>query len=244
MPKRSSSPSPATEFVEAGAAREHRGTRRKRETRVRLLRAAFALIAERGADGVAINEITDAADVGFGSFYSHFKSKEEVHATVLQVAFNDFGMALDELTVGVDDPAETIAICARHSLALARKQPRWGRLLLREWYRPEAFRLGLGTRLLRNISAGIAAKRFNVDDPLMTLVTAGGTIVSAIALQLALSGGGAELLTEFGLNAGDLDERTAAIVLRGLGVEATEVQRITEKPLPTLDWAPLFAHSL
>ena len=51
-------------------AGEPRGVRRKRETRSRLMRAAMQLMAERGVDGVAINEITEAADVGFGSFYN------------------------------------------------------------------------------------------------------------------------------------------------------------------------------
>ena len=56
--------------------KEPRGARRKRETRARLLEAALRLSAERGMEGVAINEITEAADVGFGSFYNHFESKE------------------------------------------------------------------------------------------------------------------------------------------------------------------------
>ena len=55
------------------AQREPRGERRKRETRSRLLEAALRLMAEKGMEGVAINEITEAADVGFGSFYNHFE---------------------------------------------------------------------------------------------------------------------------------------------------------------------------
>ncbi|EUC21006.1 regulatory protein TetR, partial [Burkholderia sp. BT03] len=59
--------------------REPRGARRKRETRGRLLDAALRLMAEKGMEGVAINEITEAADVGFGSFYNHFESKEAIY---------------------------------------------------------------------------------------------------------------------------------------------------------------------
>jgi len=39
-------------------------------------------MAERGMEGVAINEITEAADVGFGSFYNHFESKEAIYAVL------------------------------------------------------------------------------------------------------------------------------------------------------------------
>ena len=60
------------------SAPESRQARRKRETRERLLDAAFRLMAERGVDAVAINEITEAADVGFGSFYNHFESRDGI----------------------------------------------------------------------------------------------------------------------------------------------------------------------
>ena len=48
------------------APRQPRGARRKAATRMRLLHAAFRLMAEKGPDNVAMSEITDAADVRFG----------------------------------------------------------------------------------------------------------------------------------------------------------------------------------
>ena len=97
--------------------REPRGARRKRETREKLLRAAFHLIAERGLDGVAVNEMTEAADVGFGSFYNHFESKEAIHAAVLGAVLDDFGDALEKLTADLEDPAEIIAVCVRNVMS-------------------------------------------------------------------------------------------------------------------------------
>ena len=47
--------------------------RRKQRTRAALIQAAQALIAE-GRLNVPILEITQAADVGMGSFYNHFDS--------------------------------------------------------------------------------------------------------------------------------------------------------------------------
>mgnify|MGYP003380542574 CR=1 FL=1 len=63
---RAAAPAAGTEVV----VREARGARRRRETRARLLDAALKLMADRGMDGVAVNEITcllytsDAADEG------------------------------------------------------------------------------------------------------------------------------------------------------------------------------------
>lgn len=229
---------------QAGAASglgEPRGARRKRETRERLLKAAFQLIAERGVDGVAINEITDVADVGFGSFYNHFESKEAIHTAVLQAFFEAFGDALDKVTADHDDPAEIIAICVRHTIAYAGREPLWGRLLLREWHRPEAFSRGLGARLLRDIGRGIARKRFDVGDALIAMIVAGGTVMAAVAVEVTLSTDGSRLFEQSGFSAEDLDQRTAAALLEGLGVTARTAKAIVKRPLPPLEWAPGFA---
>lgn len=217
---------------------EPRGARRKRETRESLLRAAYQLIAERGADAVAIHEITEAADVGFGSFYNHFESKDAIHAAVLRLVLDGFGAALDRLTQDVEDPALKLAISARHTLVTAAQDPLWGQLLLREWSRPESFSLGLGLRLLRDVGMGIAAKRFKVSDPLMGLVVAGGTIVSAVGVQLGLRGEGALLIEQAGLSAVDLDKRATITLLQALGVPPAEARKIVSRALPPLDWKP------
>src|ERR1700761_8089642 len=90
--------------------REPRGARRKRETRARLLDAALRLMAEKGMEGVAINEITEAADVGFGSFYNHFESKEAIYSTLVDNVFEEFADMLDRLAGGISDPAEVVAV--------------------------------------------------------------------------------------------------------------------------------------
>ncbi|MGZ5404175.1 MAG: TetR/AcrR family transcriptional regulator, partial [Nocardioides sp.] len=51
--------------------------RRKARTRSALIAAAQTLIAE-GRTNAPILEITQAADVGMGSFYNHFETKEEL----------------------------------------------------------------------------------------------------------------------------------------------------------------------
>jgi AcrR family transcriptional regulator len=142
------------------AQREPRGERRKRETRSRLLEAALRLMAERGMEGVAINEITEAADVGFGSFYNHFESKEAIYAALLDRVFEEFGDALDRLVRDVADPAEVISVCVRHTLLRARREPVWGQFLVREGFSAKALQRGLGQRLLRDIEKGIRPSVF------------------------------------------------------------------------------------
>jgi AcrR family transcriptional regulator len=232
-PRRAVAPPPAAD------EREHRGARRKRETRDKLLRAAFRLIAERGIDAIAINEITEAADVGFGSFYNHFESKDAVYEAVYQAVFDDFGDALTRLTEDVEDAAEVVAVCVRHAIGRARREPLWGRFLVREGQRAHALSRGLGARLLRDIKRGITQKRFHVTDPLMAFIGAAGIVMGAILTEVEY--GGAALPKELGGSTQNLGARAAAALLQGLGVSADEAQAIAKRPLPALEWPATFA---
>src|ERR1700734_2832614 len=58
-----------------------RRDRRRAEIRERLFRAALTLFAERGYLETTVEDITEAADVGKGTFFNYFPTKEHVLAT-------------------------------------------------------------------------------------------------------------------------------------------------------------------
>jgi len=62
------------------APRLGRRERRGAETRERLYRAALRLFAERGFQETTVEDITEAADVGKGTFFNYFQTKEHVLA--------------------------------------------------------------------------------------------------------------------------------------------------------------------
>ncbi len=228
-------PAPAAPVIEE---REPRGARRKRETRARLLDAALRLMAEKGMEGVAINEITEAADVGFGSFYNHFESKEAIYATLVDNVFEEFADMLDRLASGITDPAEVVAVSVRHTVLRARHDPVWGRFLIREGFSARAMTRGLGQRLMRDIGNGIAAKRFVVADPFIGFLAVGGTVLSAIAAELnfvAPSATAADVLKELGFSGEHFPERTAAMLLQTLGLKRAEAEKIAARPLPVVE---------
>ena len=58
---------------------EHSRTRRRtRQTRNRLVQAALSVFGEKGVEAATIEDITEKADLGKGTFYRHFKSKEDL----------------------------------------------------------------------------------------------------------------------------------------------------------------------
>jgi AcrR family transcriptional regulator len=104
---------------------------RKRErTRARLIAAATELIAEHGVEALRVREVTDLADVGFGSFYNHFENKEELIETVVT---NAIEVTTERIMLGAeefDDPAETAAVAHRAFIQIAYDDPQLARLLV------------------------------------------------------------------------------------------------------------------
>lgn len=227
---KATTPKPA----KAATTREPRGARRKRETRRKLLDAAFRLMAERGMDAVAINQITEAADVGLGSFYNHFASKEAIYDAVMDSLFEEFGDALDALVANIEDPAEVIAVSVRHTILRACREPLWGQFLLQEGLSARALSRGLGVRLMRDLQIGASKQRFVVYDPLITLITVGSSVLGSIAAAVQVKDAGAELPPILGAHAEDLPERVATVLLCNLGVEIDEATEVARRPLPVL----------
>jgi AcrR family transcriptional regulator len=62
-----------------------RRERRAAETRLRLFRCALQLFAERGFPNVTVEEITQAADVGKGTFFNYFESKDHVLGVMAEI---------------------------------------------------------------------------------------------------------------------------------------------------------------
>lgn len=76
-----------------------RRQRRSAETRERLFRAALRLFAEKGFAETTVEDVTNAADVGKGTFFNYFPSKEHI-----LIAFSD--MQLSKLQATVDQMRE------------------------------------------------------------------------------------------------------------------------------------------
>ncbi|HEV2485827.1 MAG TPA: TetR/AcrR family transcriptional regulator [Terracidiphilus sp.] len=62
-----------------------RRQRRSAETRLRLFRCALQLIAKRGLSNVTVEDITEAADVGKGTFFNYFETKDQVLGVMAEI---------------------------------------------------------------------------------------------------------------------------------------------------------------
>ena len=157
-----------------------RRARRRATTRQSLIDAARRLFAARGVENTRINEITDEADVGFGSFYNHFDSKDAIVEAVLSDAIAAQGDAVDALTRELDDPAEVVCVAHGHFVNLARDDPEWAWLLIRLDVSHQALLAALGPFARRDIARGIKTGRFRVPDSRTALFAAGGALLAVM----------------------------------------------------------------
>jgi AcrR family transcriptional regulator len=92
------------ETLAAGAAPPLQGMgrrqRRAAETRLRLFRTALQLFAERGLPNVTVEDITEAADVGKGTFFNYFETKDHVLGVLAELQITRIREAAEWATSG------------------------------------------------------------------------------------------------------------------------------------------------
>ena len=209
----------------AGAPRVTRLDRRKARTRQALIDAAVRLIAEGRGDRASIQEITEEADIGFGSFYNHFDSKEQLFQTASEEMLERWGQMIDQATAGITDPAELFAVGTRISGRLGWTHPDIAGFLTGTGLGVLDIPTGLVPRALRDIQAGQVAGRFTVSDPEIALSAAVGGMLGLLRMCQRHP----ERVDE-----ATVDQLTEA-ELRLLGVPAEEAARLTALPLPPLE---------
>src|SRR4029077_19007604 len=198
--------------------------RRKARTRAALIRAAQTLIAE-GKTNVPILEITQAADVGVGSFYNHFENKEELFEAAVEDVMDGYGQLLDDLTADIDDPAMVFACSFRLTGRLHRREPELSRVLLNNVLRLLSADNALAPRARRDIAAAVEGRRFHVEDLDVAVTITAGALLALGQLLHDQPGRHVEETTDW------LTED----LLRMLGVPRRQAQLICSLPLPDID---------
>jgi AcrR family transcriptional regulator len=198
--------------------------RRKQRTRAALINAAQTFIAG-GQLNVPVQDISQAADVGIGSFYNHFATKEQLFQAAVNDVLDAHGAFLDSLTKSVEDPAEVFALSFRLTGRMFRHRPQESRVLLNHGLALISSDRGLGPRARRDIAAAIHAGRFHISDPELAVAVAAG----------ALMGLGQLLHDQKDRDDAAATDEVTENVLRLFGMPADAAYEICHRPLPDLD---------
>ena len=111
-----------------------RGARRKARTRAELLTAARQIFAERGLHATSIADITKTADVGVGTFYLHFRDKEDIFNSMLEEGIERIRQQVTEAVAHSPQGAK-LEIGLRVGFRLAYTQRDLFRIMLNEGIR-------------------------------------------------------------------------------------------------------------
>lgn len=197
----------------------------------------MTLASTRGRDGIAINEITEAADVSFGSFYNYFESKDDIFDQLAEEVVDAFGDALNAIADFTDDPAEILAASIRSVLNRADEDPVWGRFFVRFVVSARLFSRRPGGYFLRDVQRGFAEGRFQAADPLMAITAVGGAIISAAVVSTEMPADAilpAADAASVHLDKTQLPERAAAVILQILGLDEAEANAVARRPIPPI----------
>ncbi|MFG3619826.1 TetR/AcrR family transcriptional regulator [Nocardia sp. NPDC047654] len=200
-----------------------RTDRRRERTRNALLGAARKFLSE-GRSVVSIQEITEAADVGFGSFYNHFESKDQLFDEAVRSALQVYSEMRDKIVALYEDPAEVFAVSFRMTGRLQRRIPEMVRVVLNSGMAVMLRDEGLAPRARRDIRAAQEAGRFEPMDPDLAVMAAGGAMLGLLQL----------LDADPAADAGALSDEMTYRMLRMFGMNKRTAQRLSSGDLPDI----------
>ena len=99
---------------------ESAGTRRRENTRAKLVRASLDVFVEKGIDGATVDDLVKAAGFTRGAFYSSFSSKEEVFSALFDEVTDELlAIANSSVAAAVADAdgADDLPAQSRHHAA-------------------------------------------------------------------------------------------------------------------------------
>lgn len=142
-----------------------RVARRQQRTREALLRAASEVMSEKGMDGATMLEIAERADLGAGTVYNYFKSKDDLALAVLEEMMHALALRIEEVTHAFEDPAHVYAYGVRTVLETATTDAQWRQMLNRSEVIADALFRRIGPFAIRDLRHAADAGRLKVSNP-------------------------------------------------------------------------------
>ena len=200
--------------------RKEIGQERRERTRIRLLAAAAQVLAEHGEQKATIDDFIQAAGVARGTFYNYYQTRGEILDDLWAEIGRDPFVGIQKACASIKDPAERLVTKTRLVLKTAQDNSTWG------WV---VFALSLDITTVNadllafprpDLEDGLRKGRFKFDD----IHAAKDLVVGACRTALHA------LLTEE--RSEDYPRALSALMLRSLGISATEAQALVKRPLP------------
>lgn len=201
-----------------------RRDRRKAEAKRRLLSAARQTIAQSGIAGMRISDVTALADLGFGTFYSYFVSKEALVDAVAEEVLSGLGSIIGRAALEFEDPTEAASASYRRFLRFGRDQPQLAKIVVELDRANDMFEDAVRPWARETLERGQQLGCFDIPNVDLCLTSIAASALSAIN---GILGGRIE--------AGPATESSGAeMMLRALGVDRAAARTIAYREPPAL----------
>ncbi|PCJ68406.1 MAG: hypothetical protein COA62_14650 [Rhodobiaceae bacterium] len=200
----------------------NRSSRRRERSRAALIDAAREMMSVKGVDATTIADITEAADLGFGTFYNHFKSKDEIVAAAMSVMVERLGDEIDQLILPIKDPFFAQVVAWHQVIELATTEPIWGWFVLRSSQTLSMMNEGLMHRFRRDVEAAMVAGKFKVNDVDVVASLIGAGVLSLVNGRLS------------GVLGDEQVKEGLALLITHLGISAEKARKLVAQPIPTM----------
>jgi AcrR family transcriptional regulator len=194
----------------------------------RIREAALRLFAEKGTSTITVSELAEEAGIARGTVYNNVEAPDELFEQVAADLATEMHARLSSVLPGLEDPAERLATGIRCFIRRAHEEPHWGRFLIRFSFSNRSLQTMWNGPPMADLVLGLSKHRYDFSPEQLASVVAlitGSTLASMFAM---LSGYKTWQ---------DAGSETAQLVLRSLGLSASEARRIATKKLPPLPGA-------
>ena len=199
------------------------GENKRGRTRGALIDSAIDVFAEKGFEEASISEIAAIAGLSNGTFYNHFKDKNELAAASAGAIAFEIARCLDELMSDLESGVSRIVVATSAFLRLALQHEPWGKVLVEQFQRRPVAAAAAARYMRSDVETAVAQRDLDVTVDGFLLEQLGALMMAALRRQLA--DGYQEALMR----------RTCENVLRVLGLTpkqaSREVQSAARHPL-------------
>lgn len=193
------------------------GSNKRNRTRSLLIDSAIDVFAEKGVEVASIQEITAIAGLANGTFYNHFKDKDELaYASAEAIALAIAG-ELEQQMTDLQRGTSRIVVASWAFLQLALKHQAWAMVLVEQYQRHSARDTEAFRYMQADIERAIRQQELDVTVDTFLLEQIAALMVSSLRMLMREP------------RQTDLLRRTCENILRLLGLTSAQAKREVER---------------
>ena len=203
------------------------GSGKRNRTRSTLIDSAIDVFSEKGIEEASIHEITAIAGLANGTFYNHFKDKDELAFASSEAIALEIAKVLDERMSELDRGVSRIVVASWALLKIAFSTEPWAYVLVGQYLRHPGVEGSAFQYMRADIERAVAQGEVETEVDTFLLEQIASLMMAAL-----------RRLLDGGMQA-DVLSRTCGNILRLLGLTPVqarrEVERVSGHPLLDAD---------